>query len=135
MACSINSVGKEHTIRTYLFLIVIFIGFSAISQEVSLKGKVVDTSGALLGSATVYLEKIADSSLIGYTISKANGEFELSEKTTERKANLYISFAGFQTYQNVIELKEEVDLGNIILDIQENSLDEIFLTGKALLSE
>lgn len=114
--------------RFYIFL-VMFLAFStALAQEISVTGKIVDNNGEPLSSATVYLEKIADSSIIGYTISKDNGDFALSQRTQEQKANLFVSFTGYKPYKKIIELVEPVNMDTITLKIAENSLDEVIVT-------
>jgi len=47
---------------------VFLLSFFGFSQDVGLIGKLADEQGVPLGSASVYLEKISESSMIGYTI-------------------------------------------------------------------
>jgi len=84
-----------------------------------------------LESATVYLERVKDSSLITYTISDKNGGFTLEEKTADKSASLYVSYVGYQTYYKQIDLNaSEINLGNINLKTS-NSLDEVVIKSKA----
>ncbi|MDT0677606.1 TonB-dependent receptor [Autumnicola musiva] len=111
-----------------IFSIILFLTSSVLAQEVTIRGKILDEEGAALESATIHLETVKDSSMISYTISKENGEFQLKGRTTENQGNLFISFAGFSPYQSTLELKENVEIGTITLKIQENTLDEVMIT-------
>lgn len=63
--------------KIYWCLMVFLLSFFGFSQNVSLTGKLADEQGVPLGSATVYLEKVSDSSMISYTISDPDGAFRL----------------------------------------------------------
>ncbi|GAA3648981.1 outer membrane beta-barrel protein [Flavivirga jejuensis] len=85
-----------------------------------------------LESATVYLKRVSDSTLITYTISDRNGKFILENKTSDKKANLYVSYVGYQTYFKTINLdKQVIDIGKINLKINTDALDEIVITSVA----
>ncbi len=97
------------------------------SQEFQIEGKVTDKEGEPLGSATVYVEKPVDSSLVTYTISQPNGEFVLEGRSNVQKLNLYISYAGFRPYKTQL-MNEDKDLGNIIMEVVDNQLGEVTVT-------
>ncbi|PRX43093.1 TonB-dependent receptor [Salegentibacter salegens] len=99
------------------------------SQQFQITGKITDTEGNSLESATIYAEKPADSSLVTYTISEKNGEFSLSGTTEAEVLNFRISYAGFAPYNQSLEIEKSLDLGNITLEIQDNSLAEILVQG------
>ena len=108
---------------------------SSFSQNKSFKinGTVFaqDTKGPL-ESATVYLERPKDSSLVTYTISDRNGEFVLENSTYADALNLYISYVGYKTYfEKVMIDKNEISLDNISLAIDDNMLDEVVITSRA----
>jgi len=90
-----------------------------------MKGTVTDPEGVALESATVYLEKITDSTLVTYGISDQNGVFKLEGNTDSKTANLFISYAGFKPLKQQVTIKEESDLGQIKLKVQDNLLDEV----------
>jgi hypothetical protein len=46
----------------------------------------------------VFVEKIADSSLVTYTVSENDGSFLISGKSEAEKLNFKISFSGFKPY-------------------------------------
>ena len=95
-----------------------------ISQEFNIKGNVSDPEGRPLGSATIYVEKPADSSLVTYTISDGNGDFELKGKSASEKLNFYITYAGFKPYFKTLDASTN-DLGTIKMEVSSNELDEI----------
>lgn len=109
----------------YLLLFVLLSLQNSFSQEFVMKGTVTDPDGVALESATVYLERIADSTLVTYGISDQNGIFKLEGNTEVKMANLFISYAGFKPLKQQVEIKEESDLGQIKLNVQDNQLDEV----------
>lgn len=85
-----------------------------------------------LEAATVYLQRVKDSSLVTYTISDRNGKFLLEDKTTDRELNLFISYIGFQTYSQRIPINgQPIDLKNISLKTSANQLDEVIVKSNA----
>lgn len=115
--------------KFYLFLSVFLYSGLIFSQNFEIEGKITDPDGSPLGSATVYLEKQADSSLVTYTISKENGTFQLSGNSKAPKLNLFVSYAGFKPYFTQIEPKDK-DLGTLVMEVQDNELGEITLTAE-----
>lgn len=84
-----------------------------------------------LESATVYLEREKDSSLVTYTISDRNGRFFMRNQTAEDSLKLYISFVGYKTFQKKIAIdREKIELGTISME-QGNQLDEVVITSRA----
>ncbi|MBB4117908.1 hypothetical protein GGR32_000180 [Mesonia hippocampi] len=98
----------------------------------SITGKVVDEQQQALESATVFAETVKDSSLVGYTITNASGDFELTEKMqTPEEIYLYISYTGFVTHKQKLIPKPTISLGEIPLKIENNTLDEVLVEGKS----
>ncbi len=118
--------------KIILFLIVLCsspIFSQSISYEIS--GTLISKSDQkALESATVYLEKVKDSSLVTYTITDKNGKFKLEGKTKQKQYRLNISFIGYRTYTKIISISELNNLGNIALE-DANVLDEVVLKSKA----
>lgn len=110
-----------------LFVALLFFTGLSQAQDFEITGKVTDTSGAPLGSATVYLEKVTDSSLVTYTISEDNGSFVLDGKSNDKELNLIVSYAGYSPYFKKVQPKDQ-DLGNLKMNISSNELDEVTLT-------
>ena len=110
-------------------LLLLLVSQLVFSQNFEISGKILDENGEPLPSATVYVEKVADSSLITYSISEKDGSFELSGKTDAKKANFIVSYAGYQPYLKKIELSEKIKLDPIAMEVQDNALDEITVIG------
>ncbi|AVR44332.1 TonB-dependent receptor [Christiangramia fulva] len=105
-----------------LFFFITAIGFS---QDFEITGKIVDSSKIPLQSATVYAEKVKDSSLVTYTITEKDGSFLLKGTTDADKVNFYVSYTGFVPYKKVIEIEPKKNLGNIQLQVMDNALEEV----------
>lgn len=111
-----------------IIIISLFTG-KLVAQEFEVKGKIIDnTTKTPLESATVYLESIKDTTLITYTISDKNGTFELATRTKLKEVNLFVTFNGFQTYKQKINLdKSVIELPNIGMELASNELDAVQL--------
>ena len=108
---------------------LLFICLQSLSaQNFEIKGKILDQDGRPLESATVFVEKIADSSLVTYTVSENDGSFLISGKTEADKLNLIISFSGFKPYYRQIKIVEEIKMGEISMEIETNDLSEVIVT-------
>ena len=121
--------------RTYLsffFLCFFAISFSQ-TKPFKISGSLIAESDKTpLESATIYLERIKDSSLVTYTISDKNGDFTLEDETSDTNLNLYISYVGFETYvKNITINSNEIDLQTIALKTDENVLDEVVIKSRA----
>ncbi|SHG17137.1 Carboxypeptidase regulatory-like domain-containing protein [Salegentibacter echinorum] len=114
--------------RIFFSLALLLIATSLTAQSFEINGKVVNPQGTPLESATIYVEKPSDSTLVTYTISDDSGNFQLSGKTALEKVNLLISYAGMQTHQQEIKIQEQQDLGTLKMEIADNTLDEITIT-------
>ncbi|WP_373055671.1 outer membrane beta-barrel protein [Zunongwangia sp. H14] len=116
--------------KFYFSLALIFLSNLVFSQQFEVTGKVVDEEGQPLESATVYLEKAVDSSLVTYTISENDGSFRLTGRSSgTTKTNLIVSFAGYKPHRQTVELKAgNIELPAISMDIQDNELAEVMVT-------
>ena len=105
----------------------------AQSKSFKISGTLISEEDKMsLESATVYLERVKDSSLVTYTISNKDGDFILEDKTSDKSLNLYISYVGFQTYKkNILIDKGIINLKDISLKIDTNTLDEVLITSRA----
>lgn len=120
--------------RFILFLVLSSTLFSfSQSQPFKISGTVkADSSKTPLESATVYLERTKDSTLVTYTISDKNGNFTLEGKTYDKQLNLLISYVGYKTVKKPILInKEEINLESINMLIDNNALDEIIVKSRA----
>ncbi len=115
--------------KSYLLFLFLFFTNFIFAQQFSISGKIVDENEAPLGSATIYLEKQTDSSLVTYTISESDGKFDLQGSSEAEKANLFISYAGYKPYRKVIEIDRRMQLGTIQMKVLDNELDEVIVEG------
>ncbi len=84
-----------------------------------------EDSSTPLESATIYLEREKDSSVVTYTISDKDGKFKLESSTYDKNLNLYVSYVGYRTYfKKLLIDKEIIDLKTIALEL-DNQLGEI----------
>ncbi|AXT21004.1 TonB-dependent receptor [Flavobacteriaceae bacterium AU392] len=120
------------------FIVLIFLLFSVFSsfsqtKQFEISGKIITADDkATLESATVYLERENDSTLITYTISDKDGKFTLEGRSSDSKLNLFVSYIGYKTYKKVIEVSSsKLDLGMINLEIDDNTLDAVLIKSRA----
>lgn len=82
-------------------------------------------------SATVYVERIKDSTIVTYTISDKDGKFKLQNSTYDSSLNFFVSYVGYETYLKKLTIdKEKIDLGTISLKLN-NQLDEVLIKSTA----
>ncbi|WP_299103407.1 outer membrane beta-barrel protein [uncultured Winogradskyella sp.] len=82
-------------------------------------------------SATVFLQRIKDSTVVSYTISDKDGKFKIESSTYDTALNFYISYVGYGTYFKKIAIdKEKIDLKTISLKL-ENQLGEVLIKSTA----
>lgn len=120
--------------KNLLFLLSFFIFSLSFSQNrpFSISGNVLSDTNEPLESATIYLESVKDSSLITYTITNRNGAFSLKGRTYETELNLFISYIGYATYHQQLTLEDEaIELGEIKMVTDENTLDEVVIRSRA----
>ncbi|MCD2260179.1 outer membrane beta-barrel protein [Psychroserpens luteolus] len=119
--------------KLFFFILLLSISLS-FSQTKSFKISgiiVAEDNKQPLESATIYLERVKDSSLVTYTISDKDGKFELVNETYDDKLNLFIDYVGYQTYVKQILIdKETIDLKTIQLKIS-NTLDEVVIKSRS----
>src|SRR5690606_23407627 len=103
------------------------------SSDLKVFGTIVsDEDQTPLESATVYLERAKDSTMVTYAISDRNGAFSLENRTSETELKLFISFVGYESFTKTVQIdKDEIDLGTISLKTDTNTLDEIIVRSTA----
>lgn len=112
-----------------LLCLTLLISTFTYSQNFEILGKVVDPEGQPLESATVYVEKPADSSLVTYTISEDDGKFLLEGNTQVSSLNFYVSYAGYKPFKKGLNVNTDVDLGTIKMEVLDNQLEAVTITG------
>ncbi|WPU98973.1 carboxypeptidase-like regulatory domain-containing protein [Mucilaginibacter sp. cycad4] len=105
------------TILLSLILLCLFLG--SFAQKATIKGKVTDSLNKQpLELSTVAVVDLKDTSLIAYSLSKKNGDFELQRLPVDKQVRLVISYAGYQSYIHNFNFKkgDVIDLGNVTLN-------------------
>lgn len=121
--------------KNFLVVFALLFAFSVSSQNKQTSFKISGTLIAAddnlpLESATVYMQRVKDSSLVTYTITNQKGVFVLEGKTFDKNLNLVISYIGFQGHTQLVPIsKNEVKLGNVLLKVNTNELDEVVVQG------
>lgn len=109
--------------------------FFSFSQEKSFKisgNLIAKDSQEALESATVYLERLKDSSIVSYTISDKEGKFKLEGTTYDEFLNFYVSYVGYKTYFKKLTIdKETINLETINLEVDDNMLGEVLVKSTA----
>jgi len=120
--------------RKLLFFATLFCVSLSFSQSKDFKitGKLIASDDqSPLEAATVFMQRVKDSSLVTYTISDKDGAFTLEDITADKYLNLYVSYVGYKTYFKKIKMDKAVyNLETIPLDIS-NALDEVILKSVA----
>src|SRR5690606_22095867 len=112
-----------------LFLLFILGSNLIIAQNITIKGKVTDSETGLgVEAATVYLNRVQDSTLVDYTISDKNGAFLLNVRKTDKATQLKVSHIIYENYtKNFQTISENIDLDEIKLNLQGNLIDSIVI--------
>ncbi|WP_313791300.1 outer membrane beta-barrel protein [Lacinutrix neustonica] len=113
-------------------LLCVSLSFSQ-AKEFKVTGKLIDeVDNVPLEAATIYLQRVKDSSLVTYTISDRNGVFSLKGETADADLNLFVSYVGYKTFFKALKMdKGEFNLGTIALEVNSNVLGEIVLQSTA----
>ncbi|SFU30532.1 Carboxypeptidase regulatory-like domain-containing protein [Pustulibacterium marinum] len=114
------------------FLLCAFCMAIGQAQDYTVSGTVKDEFDNTLESATVFVETIADSTLINYTVTNQNGVFELEFKTKKPKARVVITYNGYQTYRKELTLtKETFALGTVSMQPYAMELEGVSVVGES----
>lgn len=117
----------------YSFSLLICVLFSnlSFSQNITIKGTIQDPDGFPLESATIYITSVKDSSVVDYTISNKNGNWELKTKKITQPVFLKVSYISFKDYKQEFQsIIEDRDFGIIKLEERTTELNEIVVVGE-----
>ncbi|MFB9056168.1 outer membrane beta-barrel protein [Mariniflexile ostreae] len=103
------------------------------SKAFEISGTLISEEDSIpLEAATVYLERIKDSTLVTYTIADKNGFFLLENKSHDKQLKLSISYVGYQTYSKIIALdKSKINLNTINMQVDGHALNEVVIRSTA----
>ncbi|WP_374398397.1 outer membrane beta-barrel protein [Flavobacterium sp.] len=120
--------------NNFLLALLLLVTSAIFSQNtISLKGKIIDKNSALpLESATIYLKTVKDSTVVDYTISDKNGNFEIKTKKNESPIYFKISYIGYTDYTEKLDnLSKDKDFGFIKLTENVSTLNEVVVQSEA----
>src|SRR5256885_6602198 len=103
-----------------VLVLILFISFTSISQSVSIKGTISDTSeNKNLPNAVITLLTKKDSILVKYTRSDKEGNFKLSQVDSGNYI-LWITYPKFADYTDALQINPaaDVDLRTIPLTLK-----------------
>ncbi|MCW4469539.1 TonB-dependent receptor [Flavobacterium sp. MFBS3-15] len=111
-----------------LLLFLLLFTFAGYSQSVTLRGVVTDSAAVPLESATVYLMRAKDSSVVDYTITSKSGSWELKVPPVAAPANLKISFMGIANHSvEMASVEKDRDFGTVQLKDLPTELNEVVI--------
>lgn len=114
------------------FLFVLLFSLNASAQSYILKGKVLNINNQLpLESATVYVTTVKDSTVLEYTLTDKNGEFNFAVKKNDKPVFLKVTYVGFETFaEEQKNISSSKDFNNIYLSESINTLNEVTVKGE-----
>lgn len=113
-------------------ILLFLLGLSGFSQNIQIKGKVIDEAKTPIADLTVYLSKAKDSTLIQYAATDNAGLFSMNISAVDEPSFLTFSFIGYQDHTEKFEkLKESKDLGTITMKNDSDLLSEIVIVTDA----
>lgn len=111
----------------FCFLLCSFYSFA--QKNIIITGKIVkENSQSSIESATIYLIRAKDSSVVDYTISDIKGLFKLETKKIDETVILKISGEGYEDFsQKIEELNVNKDFGILDLSLKQIELNEVVI--------
>lgn len=113
--------------KQFFFLCIFLVSLTATAQKFEISGKLVDKeNGAPLESATIFVERPADSTLVTYTITDKEGNFVLEGSDNSEALRLVASYAGYIPFNQSVKLTPgKINLGVLQLEFATNLLGEV----------
>jgi hypothetical protein len=109
-------------------------GFAQKNPMATLKGVVSDSIlNQPLEAATIAIYAQRDSSLLTYTVSDKNGQFEIKKMPALSKLKIVISFNGYYALTRIVSIpanQQQLDLGNNKLVKSYTELDEVIVVAE-----
>jgi hypothetical protein len=116
--------------KSILLCYFLFIcSFTFAQNSIVFKGRVIDQITKLpIESATVYLTREKDSSVVNYTITNKTGNFNFKVKKGNESVSLKISYISYQDFkEKLTSLEADKDFGTIQLNPAVNVLNEVVI--------
>lgn len=111
-----------------LLYFLLLCSMAGYSQSVTLKGVVTDNTDFPLESATIYLIRVKDSTVVDYTISGKSGNWELKVPRINAPVTLKISYIGLANYKEELpSVDKDRDFGILKLQDKATELNEVVI--------
>ncbi|MFV0330721.1 MAG: TonB-dependent receptor [Dysgonomonas sp.] len=110
-------------LKIFLVIQVLLFSASLNAQNFQLKGKVLEDSEILSGATIIV--KLNDT-IVSATLSNGNGEF-IIENLNRENYNIYVSFLGYKTQEQSIEITKNSYIEFIFKEIDNINLDEVVI--------
>lgn len=117
-----------------LCCLLLLAGLSAQSQNITIKGKILDAKSQVpMEAVTVYLQSSKDSTMIDYTITDKSGNFSLATRVTDKPVDFKVSFIGYQIIERSYQkgLSQSIDYGTLKLEEAGEMLGEVVVKAEA----
>ncbi|MBR5132967.1 MAG: outer membrane beta-barrel protein, partial [Alistipes sp.] len=112
-----------------LFMVAATAG--AVAQRLTVSGRVVNDEGTPVPYATVVLTK--DNAQVAGGATASNGAFTLN--AAAGNYTLIVSFIGYKTETQELELSESINLGDITLETDSEQIEEVVITSQLIRRE
>lgn len=114
--------------KSLITLLVLLCTTFCFSQNITIKGKITDPADLPLEAATIYLTSVKDSSVVNYTISDKNGNWEMRTHKITEPVYLKASFISFTDHkQEVASIEADRDFGTIKMADAPTQLDAVVI--------
>jgi hypothetical protein len=110
-----------------LLLLIIIHCFNISQAQYTIKGTITDSKKMSLLSATIVM--YLGDSIYGACISDMQGNFNFIN-VQEGKYSIVVSYLGYLNYDTSFVCKSNLDLGNLLLKVKENHIDEVSIIGE-----
>lgn len=110
-------------------LLFLFFQLCCFSQDITLTGVVKDVNNQPIEFANIVLSSAQDDSILKGTTSNESGEF-IFENITAGAYKLQISFIGFQTYNQELNISSDSILNDIVLQVSTEALNTVNIIAK-----
>src|SRR6478736_3171504 len=118
--------------KEFAFCFFVLLVSTASAQKFTVKGQLVDSTGALPG-ATILILQQKDSSLVQFGVSNATGLFEI--KNISQGDYLFkVTFVGYASYAQKFSPRSanglEINMGKIKMRLKSSQLTEVVVKGE-----
>lgn len=124
------TLKQAHLLNKIIFSILLFFSFTAVSQNFSLKGKVLDNNSEPISFATILVFEEGAFAPITGAITSEEGEFFL-ENLTQNSLTITVTMIGYKEKSIAVTINDaNQQLPNIVLEEEIETLDQVIVNAK-----